>query len=153
MIHVFCVWLSPFLNRMQSGFFAALHFRIHTVAKYVLLSKTDVQTPSGMARIQPWMRPTYISYLLEQTDSGGEIANWTRCPNKCLHVVRGQDLEPQNQSTLLIRLNTEPLFTCFKNAYWTIHLFFTYGVHYGVLCKKYVSEKCCPFLLHIAYIV
>ena len=72
------------------GFFAALHFLVLTLAKYTLMSKTDVRTPSGMACIQSSMRPTYISYLLEQTDSGGEIANWTRCPNKCLHVVRGQ---------------------------------------------------------------
>lgn len=51
---------------------------------------TDGQTSLGMVCIQPSIRPTYLSYLLKQTDAGGEIAKWTQCPNKCLHVVQGQ---------------------------------------------------------------
>lgn len=73
--------------------FADLHFRMEITPYFGKISthvKTVVQTVSEEVCIHPKMRPTYISYLLKQTDSGGEIANWTRCLNKCFHVVQSQ---------------------------------------------------------------
>lgn len=130
--------------------FADLHFRIPYFGKISPHVKNDVQTPSGMACIQPSMRPTYISYLLKQTDSGGEIANWTQCPNKCLHVVQGQ----RSWATKPIHIARQAwhrgcVHCLLLNAYWTIHLFFSYGVYYGVLCKKYFRKQCGPTLLNI----
>lgn len=97
--------------------------------------------------IQPSIRPTYISYLLRQTDPRGEIANWTQCPNKCLHVVRGQRSWATKRIHIAHGARHRACVLLLFNTYWTIHLFFSYRVYYGVLCKRYFRKP--PVLLTI----
>lgn len=87
----------------------------------------------------------WISYLLKksleeklQTGPGAHINVYM--------WFRAKDLEPQNKSTLL---DTEPVFTCFLNAYWTIHVLFFYGVCYQVLSNEHFTQQCSPSLLDI----
>lgn len=98
-----------------------------------------------MGCIQPSMSPTYISYLLKQTESGGEIANSTQCPSKCLHVVQSQRFWATKPVHTSLHWGFTQSLCSVLNAYWTIHLFFLHRFYYGVLCKKHIRQQFSPF--------
>lgn len=83
-------WLSAGDVSQDVGFYV----RIYVSAS--LFWQNIRSCPTWRAGLLQWVcflppiRPTYISYRLKPTNSGGEIAQWIQCPNKCLHVVQGQ---------------------------------------------------------------
>lgn len=79
---------------------------------------------------------TYLSYLLKQTDAGGEIAKWTQCPNKCLHVVQGQRSWATKPILLARWARHRVCVNLLLNAYWTIHLLFSFWFIVGFYAKS-----------------
>lgn len=62
---------------------------------------------------------------------------------------RAKDLEPQNQSTSLVRLNTEPVFALFSMHTEPFIYSFPKGFIMGYYVKSILRKQCNTFLLNI----